>query len=291
MTLSIPLHKFSRKRSQGLQFQIAQMETLPDVARASYAHRHTFYEIFWVTSGVGTHIIDFEDYPVEANALYFITPGQVQAWTIERSVTGYALLFTDDFLISNQLEHSFLRSFDFFHRIDHSPMLRTTAEQVQPFHTICAHMHDEYMRDQLGRVTILQSLLQIFLIHAQRCYSAPTATLETTAGSALAQQFVRLIDLHFHDKQTVQAYADLLSITAGHLTDTTREVYGVSASQLIRQRLIVEAKRLLVHSEQTISEISAALRFVDPSYFARFFKRETKTTPRAFREKFRGKYP
>ena len=89
---------------------------------------------------------------------------------------------------------------------------------------------------------------------------------------------------------TVGQLAGALGVTVAHLTTMVRQVMGVSAGTLLRQRRVLEAKRLLVHTDLTIAEIAFALSFADPSYFGRFFKRETKSTPRQFREEFKRKY-
>ncbi|MCI0554783.1 MAG: AraC family transcriptional regulator [Anaerolineae bacterium] len=200
------------------------------------------------------------------------------------------LVFTDDFLSMSRLEHDFLRGFDFFHRIDHAPALHLTNKQVQPFTALCEQMQAEYSSDSFGRLVVLQSLLQNFLVLIQRAYTAAPTRVELRAGEQLTQDFIRLIDQHFVEKHSVRDYATLLGVTAGHLTDATRETLGVPASQLIHQRLIVEAKRLFVHSNQTVTEISYQLKFADPSYFARFFKRESGFSPIQFKDHYREKY-
>ncbi|MCI0549610.1 MAG: AraC family transcriptional regulator, partial [Anaerolineae bacterium] len=236
------------------------------------------------------HYVDFDEYRFAPNTFFFITPGQIHYPEIEKPLSGYVLVFTDDFLSMSRLEHDFLRGFDFFHRIDHAPTLRLTNRQAQPFTVLCEQMQTEYKSDAFGRLVILQSLLQNFLVLIQRAYNAAPAKTELRAGEKLAQDFIRLIDQQFAEKQSVQDYATLLGVTAGHLTDATHESLGVPASQLIRQRLIVEAKRLFVHSNQTVAEVSYQLKFNDPSYFARFFKRESGFSPTQFKDHYREKY-
>lgn len=296
MDTNIPLHdfdqprEFSRPDSLNTPFEIARIDNVSETRTPSGLHRHTYYEIFWFLDGSGTHYIDFEGYPILPNSFFFITPGQIHYPEVTKAPRGYALLFTDDFLSLNRLEHDFLRGFDFFHRIDHVPTLHLSDEQARPFNLMCEQMHREYNGDAFGRLVVLQSLLQTFLVQIQRQYGAGPTQLEPHTDENLAQQFIRLIDLHFEDKQQVQDYAALLGVTAGHLTDSTREALGISASQLIHQRLIMEAKRLLAHSGQTIAQISNQLNFADPSYFARFFKRETGFSPSRFKAHYREKY-
>ncbi|MBI3241257.1 MAG: helix-turn-helix domain-containing protein [Chloroflexi bacterium] len=296
MDSKIPIHEFeqprefSRPDSLSVPFEIARIDDLSEMGKPSGPHRHTYYEIFWFLDGGGMHYVDFEGYPFLPNTFFFITPGQIHYPEITKAPTGYVILFTEDFLSMSRLEHDFLRGFDFFHRIDHVPTLHLNDEAAQPFNTMCAQMHKEYNGDAFGRLVVLQSLLQNFLVQIQRHYAASAKPVEPRTGDMLVQQFIRLIDLHFVEKQEVQDYAALLGVTAGHLTDMTREVLGISASQLIHQRLIVEAKRLFVHSGQTVAQISNQLKFADPSYFARFFKRESGYSPTQFKEHYREKY-
>jgi len=296
MSPNIPLHEFeqprefSRPDSLNTPFEIARIDNVSEMGKPSGPHRHTYYEIFWIMGGGGMHYIDFEGYPFLSNTFFFITPGQIHYPEITKALNGYVILFTEDFLSLSRLESDFLRGFDFFHRIDHKPNLHLKTKAAQPFHTLCADMHQEYNGDSIGRLVVLQALLQNFLVKIQRHYHTADARLEIRASEKLIQDFIRLIDLYFIEKQAVQDYADLLGVTAGQLSDMTRKVLGLSPSQLIHQRLIVEAKRLFAHSNQTVAEISYQLKFADPSYFARFFKREVGFSPTQFKEHYREKY-
>lgn len=292
----IPLHKFedprefSRPDSLGTPFEIARIDHLAEMDTSPVPHRHTYYEIFWILGGSGAHYVDFDEYRFAPNTFFFITPGQIHYPEIKKPLSGYILVFTDDFLSMSRLEHDFLRGFDFFHRIDHAPTLCLAPEQALPFTALCEQMQAEFEGDAFGRLVVLQSLLQNFLVLLQRAYNTAPAKGELRAGEKLVQDFIRLIDQYFAEKQAVQEYASLLGVTAGHLTDATRASLGVPASQLIHQRLIVEAKRLFVHSNQTVAEIGYQLKFADPSYFARFFKRESGFSPTQFKAHYREKY-
>ena len=296
MSDDFPLHEFeqprefSRPDSRDTFFEIARIDGLSEAETPTVPHRHTYYEIFWIMGGSGTHYIDFENYPFQPNTLFFITPGQIHFPIIKESLSGYVLLFTDDFLSLNRLDHNFLRGFDFFHRVDHPPAMHLSTEQSVHFDNFCRDLLAEYQSENFGKLVVLQSLLQQFLIQAQRFYHVKVTPAKLSAGDALVQQFIRLIDIHYLEKQSVQEYASLLAVTAGHLSDTTRKVLGVPPSQLIHQRLVVEAKRLLLHSDQSVVEIGQRVGFADPSYFTRFFKRETKQSPSTFRTSFRKKY-
>ena len=104
-----------------------------------------------------------------------------------------------------------------------------------------------------------------------------------------SQSVIRAQDLAFF-QQAVQDYANMIGISSSHLTDTVKAVTGFTPGQLIRQKLALEAKRLLVHSNATVAEIGYRLNFYDASYFGRFFKREVGMSPAAFRQLTREKY-
>jgi AraC family transcriptional regulator, transcriptional activator of pobA len=166
----LPLHHFSPPTRVAIPFEIGRIEAKPAIAQSAAPHRHTFYEIIFVADGEGSHIIDFEPYPVAPETIYFITPGQVHSWQLSRPLAGYVMLFDEEFLPAIAYEPVALRNLDFFHRFDHSPMLLLPPEQAQPFHELCKHMMAEYQENAFGCVTVLQSSLRIFLVHAQRRY-------------------------------------------------------------------------------------------------------------------------
>lgn len=220
-----------------------------------------------------------------------MTPGQVHYWAPSpgSSVDGYVIVFPEEFLQLASLDSNFLRNLDFFHRIDHDPVIHLTEAQAPLFQNLVESMFSEFQSNQTGRSQMLQSLLQIFLVQAQRHYQVITPAVPS-AEIQLIEQFRRLVDQHYLVNRSVQEYADLLGITAGYLTKISKNTTGQPAGNLIRDRLIMEAKRLLAHTDSTVTEICAQIQFDDPSYFGRFFKRETGASPLTFRQSFREKY-
>ncbi|MEO1165973.1 MAG: AraC family transcriptional regulator [Chloroflexota bacterium] len=177
-----------------------------------------------------------------------------------------------------------------FEDVDLAPVL-FLDEDMAKIINLCDEMLNHYTDVGFGRTTILQSYLRIFLIEAQRLFNQQRHDKQTNARSSLVENFIRLIDKHYLQKQRVSDYATLLGVTHGHLADTTRDKLGMPASRLIQRRILLEAKRLLTYSNKNVGEIAFALGFADPSYFARYFRRETGQTPTAFRTKIRKKYP
>jgi AraC-like DNA-binding protein len=131
---------------------------------------------------------------------------------------------------------------------------------------------------------MLRSYLRVFLILARRAQMAQSGVPHPQeAGLALAKHFMQLVDTHFLTTSSVADYAQMLTVTTNHLVATLTRIMGKPAGRLIRERLILEAKRLLRHSDLSISEVAYHLKFEDPSYFSRFFKKHADVTPAQFR--------
>src|SRR5206468_2779407 len=108
-----------------------------------------------------------------------------------------------------------------------------------------------------------------------------TIALEPTGATVDALR--KLVEEHFHKQRQLAFYADKLAMTVDRLNDHVKRATGVTAGHLIRQRVLTEAKRQLVFTNQPIHEIAYDLAFSDPSHFARFFRKQTGTTPHEFR--------
>ncbi|MEO0563701.1 MAG: AraC family transcriptional regulator, partial [Chloroflexota bacterium] len=252
--------------------------------------RQTFYTVVVIKEGDGETHIDFNTYPIERGMVYFITPGQVQRWASTQPIHGFVLLFQESFLPMSSADPITPRSFDYFHRTDLAPVL-TPGDATQMIFDLCEATLRAYAEQGFGRTALLQSYLRVFLIQAQRLFARQQASIPASPQESLVTDYIRLIDRHFMTTQRVGAYAEMLGVTPGHLTDTTRAKLGVPAGQLIQRRVLLEAKRLLTHSEKSIGEIAFDLNFADRSYFSRYFRRETGESPSAFRDGIREKYP
>lgn len=288
--LNIPTQHLSLQGPEDLPLKLVPIDRLSRHDDAPYGDRHTFYVVMWIITGTGTHMIDFTDYPIQDNTVFCIAPGQVHQWVKEQDLTGYALAFTEDFLGLNPVIVNFLTELTLFDSFDHQPALYLSGQEVEKLQPIVDWLQQAYENPEFGRTVLLQNLLQMFLIYLQRFSPTPARPMGHTANHELTHQLQHLIEKHYLTHQTVQAYAKLIGVTAGHLTESVKMATGRTASSYIRQRLSLEAKRMLVHTPQTVQQISQLLGFKDPSYFSRFFKRETNYSPGAFRAQFREKY-
>lgn len=138
--------------------------------------------------------------------------------------------------------------------------------------------------------SITQSLLHILLSQVQRFIDNKTETIISKKYLILYKQFKNILETHFAENKTASFYADKLNVTQHHLNVVTKAVTGMKTTDVIRARSILEAKRLLTFTDNSIIEIAFRLNFYDSSYFAKTFKAETKKTPLQFKEQMSEKY-
>jgi AraC-like DNA-binding protein len=157
-------------------------------------------------------------------------------------------------------------------------------------------MYQEFKDNKPQKGLILKNLLNAFIICAGRLVNCKNETVVHNvvnmdySQNRIVRQFKSLIDENFVNSTQVTQYADMLYVTPGHLNDLIKTVTGKTAKQIIDERRILEAKRLLFWGEHSVKEIAGRLNFEDDAYFNRFFKKHTGNTPALFQRQIREKY-
>jgi AraC-like DNA-binding protein len=237
------------------------------------------------TNGKGTHTIDFTTFDVKPFQLYCMIPGQVHSWQFEGKMEGFIINFSDSYFKSFLQNAQYLDRFAFFSGSSEESVKQLTIdtheEALHLFESILTWSGNEYKQ----HTDIVRALmLQFFLL--------VDYTLDGKANKAIPQQklvllrgFRKLIDMHYRSLRLPKEYADLLYVTPNHLNALCQDLVGKTAGELIRDRVLLEAKRLLTNAGMTVTEIAYDLNFEDNSYFNRFFKKYTGVTPDEFRNK------
>jgi AraC family transcriptional activator of pobA len=248
-------------------------------------HRHSFYHLVLFTNGGGTHTIDFENFEVKPGQIYFMIPGQVHSWSFEGFTDGYIINFSASFIQSFILQHGYLDNFSLFSGNLADAVINLPDETyaaVKPlFETILA----EAASPATASADMIRLLmLQIFIL-VNRLSANPVLGGNSSYNQILLKSFKNLIEHHYTDIKLPKDYAAMLYITPNHLNAVCKDLMGVSAGELIRNRVLLEAKRMLTNPQLSISEISLKLNFSDNSYFTKFFKKLEDITPEEFRKK------
>jgi AraC family transcriptional activator of pobA len=248
-----------------------------------FPHKHNFYHLVLFTKGSGTHAIDFKSFTVQTGQIYFMIPGQVHSWFFEGETDGYIINFSETFFNSFLLRPDYLTTLPFFSGNLDEMVINlqgiTKKTVIALFEDIIKETtgHDRFSFDAI-RVL----MMRIFMLIARLNDTAGSTSIPTY-NQTLLNNFRKLIEQHYTTIKLPKDYAALLYITPNHLNALCNDILGISAGEVIRQRVALEAKRLLVNPKLTVADIAGKLGFADNSYFTRFFKKQADTTPEEFR--------
>ena len=249
------------------------------------AHKHSFYHLVFFTKGNGMQTIDFENFPVRPSQIYFMIPGQVHSWDFKGEVDGYIINFSTTFFQSFLLKANYLEDLPFFSGITKDAVIdipaSLQAKVIALFEELIA---ENETINPLGLDMVKSLMLQLFILVA-RLNADVAETIAPSYNYTLLRSFQKLIEKNYMDLRLPKQYAELLYITPNHLNALCNDVLGVPAGEVIRNRVILEAKRLLINNDMTVLEIANHLNFTDNSYFTKFFKKLEGVTPEEFRKK------
>ncbi len=259
-----------------------------DLMDNSIPHVHTFYEIMRFQEAGGHHNVDFVDYPIERNTLLFLAPGQVHHFDGVTRHKGVLIQFCTDFMRDEQTDEDIFLKYDVFNTYDSSPCYVIDSDDVaRRLAVLVRQMEEERaVRTAFGHTDMLRSLVRQFLILVRRhsLHSAECVHLDTLKPShRLFVRFRQLVEHEFTVHHMVSYYADALAVPVRTLSSSVKECSGKSPLAIINGRLLLEAKRLLLHSDLSQKEIAYRLGFDDTSYFAKQFRRLMGVSPIDFR--------
>ncbi|MGN6416580.1 MAG: AraC family transcriptional regulator [Pseudobacter sp.] len=249
-----------------------------------FPHKHSFYHLVYFTEVIGSHSIDFINFPAEPGQIYFMTPGQVHAWHFKSKAEGYIINFSDNYIHSLLMNARYLDQFSFFSGNAAEQVVQIPARERKGVEQLLEIILKEdkaggELKDDFIRTAMIQLFIQVNRLMLPK-EKAPAASY----NSVLLKNFQKLIELHFREKKLTRDYAAMLFVTPNHLNALSKHVTGKPAGELIRDRIVLEAKRLLVNAGMSIAELAAELGFEDNSYFTKFFRKYTGQTPESFRK-------
>jgi AraC-type DNA-binding domain-containing proteins len=250
----------------------------------SIMHRHDCFEIFWVTSGYGKFQIDFQTYSFSPHSICLISPGQIHGWLESESdevISGYLLIFSKDMLAANQIDKG---SRTPYHFMGEKPFFPLGPEQNEVVQALFRLLEREQAMALKDHQTAVSNYVQLLLIEISRINDSWQQTHKEEAGFHLTKQYLTLVESHFQTDNSVSDYALMLHVTANHLIETVRKTIRQSPGEVLRERKLLEAKRLLRYSTASVDEIACQLSYSDPSYFGRLFKKNVGMSPTEFRK-------
>jgi AraC family transcriptional regulator, transcriptional activator of pobA len=246
-------------------------------------HRHNYFELFFL-EGKGEHFNDFEVYKIETPTIVCVSPGQVHFWENKESLRGPMICFTQEFAEKYASADYSLLQHRFWFPAGNPPVIPVSKEQARAIAMLLDEIQREFKAGAEGSDRIVRLLLQLILLKMNRLYLAGNVTQGSRREAELVRNFLVKLEHNLGVASSVSSYAALLSVSPETLSETVKKETGKTPGTLIRERVLLEAKRLLLHTSLNVSEIAYQLLFKDPSYFNRFFRRSTGNTPAEFRK-------
>ena len=241
-------------------------------------HKHDFFVFLLFEEGSGTHTIDFIDYKITGHQVHLLFPNQVHRWEFGKNTKACQLMISKNIFeaFTTSLESSFV------------------LYQAHPVVNLAPPVFQKLLYEfQAIRTEIDANPVQWNIVNLRSKLIAQIISHEAEAefkdmtiyrAKPLLLKYHSLIEHYFKEQKSVAFYARRLHISANYLNILCKKNLHVSATFLIQNRLILEAKRLIQGSEMSLKEISFELGFNEPAYFSGFFKKQTGLSPRQFRE-------
>jgi AraC-like DNA-binding protein len=243
------------------------------------------FDLVWLKEGKGIHTIDMQDHPYEGSVLFVLSPGQIHRITHEGTARGVSLRFSSSAFHSERDFEDFVLDTCMFDTETSCPAIRIDDTTSCIVDDILVRMSEEAAIDEPDSIIVTSSYLKILITTVNRLKrkKALDQITLTDPTYVLFRKFKIAVERNYSNNHSVQEYARLLNSATKSLNSASRKYGGMSASALIQNRILLEAKRALTYEARTVKEIGYELGFDDPAYFTRFFSRKIGVPPSEFR--------
>jgi len=250
-------------------------------------HKHDFFLCVIFSKGSGIHEIDFDTYPIVPGSVFFLKPGQTHYWNFDSPPEGYIFFHTQNFY-EFYFSTTKLIQFPFYYSYKNPPYLTLTPHKLQQMLLRFDEVNTEYHGRGFYKKQKLTSLIHLIYIDLARFYVSFESQRKVTSSTYLKtlQTLEHTIETFYKTEKFPKFYADKLNISPKHLNRIIKTTLNKTTSELIGERILLEAKRLIVHSNNSLSGIADTLGFEDYAYFSKVFKLKTGTTPMAFKKRY-----
>ena len=285
---NIPIRQLGTAQSENPflgQFKIRRLEGIVgETDLVHQLHRHDFFFILAVQKGTGQHTIDFTPFQVQDHVVFILRPGQVHQLELKAGCTGFLLEFNTEFYSpKDKVASQRLR------KASNKNYCALELNRFDKLYAVLSSMFQEFRDKQEGYQEVIKACLDIFFIEVVR--QSPNPKGEPKVNNPYSQErfeeFLALLEKYLATHKQVSQYTDLMSLSPYQLNEITKSSVGKTASELINEQIVLEAKRYLLATPNQVKDIADLLGYEDFSYFIRFFKKHTGYSPEAFRHNFK----
>lgn len=251
-------------------------------------HKHSFYLTVLFTHGSGLHEIDFETYVVKSGSLFFLNPGQMHHWQLSDDIQGFIFFHSQSFY-DLYFSTGKINNYPFFQSIQNSSALYLKEETLPYFVGLFSQIQNEMNSINVFKSEKIIALTELIYIESTRLYvgDEDKEIVRLHPYSNKFQQFERLVEKYYKTEKAASKYADWLCVSPKHLNRIAQGMVGKTTTDVILERVFLEAKRELISQKRSFNEIATDLGYDDYTYFSRLFKKKCGETPSEFLKKYR----
>jgi AraC family transcriptional activator of pobA len=249
-------------------------------------HSLGFFDIMLVTRGHGWFWLDSHRHAVRPGAVFFTTPGEVRRWDTKH-LDGVCLFFEDVFIKEFLQDDAFLHRLPYFDADPARAALTVTPVAAHRFRARLAAMQRELAHYRRDSIDLLRAQLHETLIVLARQYASAHGVAPQRPTHRVVSRFMELVERDAARRHRIADYAEELAVTPGHLSVLCTQYAGQRAKRLLDSVLATRARRMLLYTDESAARVGASRGFDDPSYFSRFFRRQTGQTPQELRNALR----
>jgi AraC-like DNA-binding protein len=246
------------------------------------------FALVLVTSGKGKIRTGVSEYEVQENTLFTFAPFQPFIFSSVEPMQGIVIYFQEDFFYINQSEREMSFKNILYNNVFQPPFVMISEQETASFYLLCQHIKAEMQNSAYAQYELLAAYLKIFLINASRLKMEQQQLVPGIGKDHkehyILQKLKDAIEENFKAKHTPAEYAALLFVTTKTLAKISKSHYNQTLSNMIKERIIIEAKRELYLTNKSVKEIAYDLGYEDEFYFSRIFKINTNVSPQKFRE-------
>ncbi|WP_134147766.1 helix-turn-helix domain-containing protein [Flavobacterium sp. 270] len=271
-------------QSGNLAFKLLSFD---DNSHFDHIQRNNYFSLIWVTKGKGKVKADFAEHHFEEDSLLAFSPYQPFMICTQEDIQGIAIHFHPDFYCIHMHQKEVSCNGVLFNNVYQPPFTKITDQAKFTFQMVIDQMKAEIQNAELAQYELLISYLKIFLITASRLKTEQLEQLKSTPDSKepfILQNLKDAIEDHFKTKHSAGNYAEMLNISPKALAKLSKNYFNKTLTDLIAERIIIEAKRELYMTNKTVKEIAYELGYDDEHYFSRFFKTNADVSPQLYRE-------
>jgi AraC-like DNA-binding protein len=237
--------------------------------------------LVFFTEGSGIHEIDFDVFTIRPGSMFFLQPGQMHHWNLSDDVEGFVIFYSQE-MYNLYFGQKTIGDYPFYSSVNNTPEMVFDIAESKAILPYFDCIIEENQRGMIMKQDKIMNLLDIIHIEIARKYNE-THVHETHSYNVKIKNFEVLLEKNFKTEKMPSFYASQLHITLKHLNRICNEILKKTTTEVITDRMILEAKRMLMDKKMTVNEITTELGYDDYSYFTRLFKKHTAMTPTDFR--------